>query len=197
MRITRADGSSTESVGGAAFISALACRWSGVSAGVVARVPTRLPDAIAEAFGPGGLDRGGLSADDGPLPTFHIAYDADHRATYTHVDNGLERRLEPADLPPSWRQAPAIHLAAIGADAGPQQRMLAFLREAGFSGRVSAGTYRPLLGRDLDGARALLAGVDLFFGRGRACRRGMRSWEHVYGARASSATPVATRPKFR
>lgn len=162
-QVTHADGSVRDSIGGAAFISALAARWTGASTGVVARVPTVLPAPVAAAFGPGGLDRRGLRTDSGTLPTFHIAYDADDRATYTRVDNGLEHRLVPQDLPEGWQSADTIHLAPIGEEAGPQLRILEALRSVGATARISAGTYRRMVERDLASAQALMAGVDVFF----------------------------------
>lgn len=162
-RVTLADGARSDSVGGAAFISALAARWAGAPTGVVARVPSALPEGIARVFGPGGLHRGGLRPAEGALPSFHIRYDADHRSTYTHVDNGLEGSLLPEDIPAAWRAAPHLHLAPIGEDAKPQLAMLAALRGWGVPGSISAGTYRRMVALDLDGARALLAAVDLFF----------------------------------
>ncbi len=161
--VTQADGTVSQSVGGAAFISALAARWSGASVGIVARVPPQLPAPIAAVFGPGGLHRGGLSPEEGALPTFRIRYDAEHRATYTHVDNGLEHRLQPEHVPEAWLTARHLHLAPIGEHARPQLQMLKALRARGASGILSAGTYRRMLAIDLDGARELLAGVDLFF----------------------------------
>jgi len=161
-RLTR-DGRTREAIGGAAFISALAARSSGTSVGIVARVPPQLPDPIASCFGPGGLDRRGLVSEGGALPTFHIRYDEGDRATYTHVDNGLEDQLCAADLPDEWLGAPWVHLAAIGVDASRQLAFLDALRARGFGGQVSAGTYRRMIIQNPGAARALLARSDLFF----------------------------------
>ena len=136
-RVTLADGARSDSVGGAAFISALAARWAGAPTGVVARVPSALPEEIARVFGPGGLHRGGLRPADGALPSFHIRYDADHRSTYTHVDNGLEGSLLPEDIPRAWRAAPHLHLAPSAAPllsaalAGGAVGLRRLTREAG------------------------------------------------------------------
>lgn len=152
-----------DSIGGAAFLSALAARWTGATVGLVARVPTRLPDAIAVVFGPGGLDRRGLRTVDAPLPSFHISYDAEDRATYTHVDNGAEAGLSIHDLPTAWLGAAHIHLAAIGPTATAQLEAVDTLRSQGHTGPISAGTYPGMLQSDLPGTRRLLVSVDLFF----------------------------------
>jgi len=161
-RLTRG-GKTRDAIGGAAFISALAARAAGATTGIVARVPTVLPDAIARVFGPGGVDRGGLVCADGALPTFHITYDGSDRASYTHVDNGLEAQLTAEDVPQHWLEAPFFHLAAIGEDASRQLMFLEGIRSRGFSGRVSAGTYRRMILRNPDAAAALMEKSDLFF----------------------------------
>ena len=53
-------GGSHSTIGGSGFITALAGRLTGISVGLVARVPHTLPDQIAAAFRPGGLDPSGL-----------------------------------------------------------------------------------------------------------------------------------------
>ena len=107
--------------------------------------------------------RAGLRTTDGRLPSFRIVYDAEDRAQYTHVDNGLESDLCAADLPESWLGTPWLHLAAIGEDASKQLRMLVELRQRGFRGQISAGIYRRMIDKDIDSARVLLADSDLFF----------------------------------
>jgi sugar/nucleoside kinase (ribokinase family) len=161
-RLTRG-GATREAIGGAAFISALAARAGGADVGIVARVPPLLPASIAQTFGPGGLAREGLVPADGALPTFHILYDEADRATYTHLDNGLEDQLCAADLPASWLMAPWVHLAAIGEDANRQLAFLDGLESRGFSGKISAGTYRRMIERNPEAARTLMSRSDLFF----------------------------------
>ena len=161
-RLTR-EGSTLEAIGGAAFISALAARAAGAETGIVARIPPILPDEVARVFGPGGLDRRGLVHENGSLPAFHITYDEADRASYTHVDNGLEEKLCAADFPQAWLEVPVVHLAAIGEDAQRQLTMLEGLRSRGFKGRISAGTYRRMILLNPEAARRLLRLSDLFF----------------------------------
>ncbi len=161
-RVTRM-GVTTETIGGAAFISAMAACAAGASVGLVARVPPVLPHEVARVFGPGGLHRGGLSTDDGALPTFVLDYDADEHATYTRFSHGLEARLSPDDLPAPWLAAQHIHIAAIGPTAAPQRRWVAALRARGFAGTISAGTFSAMVEDDVEGVRALVTAVDLFF----------------------------------
>ena len=61
-------GDSHSTIGGSGFITALAGRLAGISVGLVARVPHTLPDQIAAAFRPGGIDPSGLVPVDGSLP---------------------------------------------------------------------------------------------------------------------------------
>ena len=149
--------------GGAAFITALAAQAAGARVGLVARVPPFLPGQIPLVFGPGGLDRGGLLTADGALPSFRITYDAEHRATYSVVEPGMESALSAADVPEAWLSAPWLHVAAIGGDAAQQLAMATGLRARGYRGRLSAGTFRRMVAQQPEVTCALLAMSDLFF----------------------------------
>lgn len=149
-------GQSLPTVGGSGFITAVAARLAGVSVGLVARVPQRLPPDIAAAFHPGGVDPGGLTVVDGPLPGFHISYDEAERATYLEIASGREADLRGADLPRRWLTAAWIHIGPLAATTAIQIRLLKELRARSYSGGVSAGTF----GRAADSEPALVR--DLF-----------------------------------
>ena len=101
---------------------------------------------------------------DGALPSFQITYDDAHRATYGHMDYGVELGLSADDYPEAWLQGPSlVHIASIGGSAAQQLAFLAGLRDRGYAGRLSAGTYRLLIERDLEGALSMLAESDVFF----------------------------------
>ena len=157
----------TEVTGGAAYISALACRWAGATAGIVARVPPLLPASTAAVFGPGGLHRGGLQASDGELPGFTITYDDTDRATYSDMRMGLETGLRGKDLPPAWATPGCqwIHIAGIGASSRQQWESLQDLRRLypAWNGTLSAGTCRAMIEADPETSRKLLETVDVFF----------------------------------
>jgi sugar/nucleoside kinase (ribokinase family) len=158
------DGAARQAAGGAAFISALAARAAGEEVGLVARVPTALAVPIAGAFGPGGLHRGGLVTSDAALPSFRIAYDADFRATYTGIDVGAEGALTAEDFPEAWlSRVRWVHIASIGGDADQQLRFATGLRDRGYRGQLSAGTYRRMVVAKPDVTRALLMRSDIFF----------------------------------
>jgi len=160
-------GTTQEVTGGAAFISALACRWAGASTGVVARVPTVLPTTAEAVFGEGGLNRGGLTCADGALPGFTITYDTDDRATYSQMRMGLETDLCAADIPEGWMTAACswIHIAGIGASPAQQWTMLNNLRARfpEWCGTISVGTCRAMIEADREHTLQLLGAADVFF----------------------------------
>ena len=157
----RGDAHST--IGGSGFITALAGRLTGISVGLVARVPRTLPDQIATAFGPGGLDPGGLVPVDGSLPAFHIVYDNDEAATYVDVELGEEPRLRGTDVPRRWLTADWIHVGPLGASARVQLRFVEDLIDRGYEGGLSAGTFIGLAISDPVTVRELFDTVDVAF----------------------------------
>ena len=156
-----------EVTGGAAFISALACRWAGARTGIVARVPPLLPATAADVFGEGGLHRAGLRCAEGELPGFTITYDADDRATYTQMSMGMEADLSAADIPAEWMSADCawVHLAGIGASAAQQWSVLSALRVRfpQWDGTISVGTCRAMIESDPAHTLKLLEAADVFF----------------------------------
>lgn len=156
-------GDSHSTIGGSGFITALAGRLTGVSVGLIARVPHTLPDQIAAAFRPGGLDPGGLVPVGGALPAFHIAYDNSESATYVDVELGEEPRIRGADVPRRWLTADWIHVGPLGASARVQLRFIEDLIERGYEGGLSAGTFIGLAISDPKTVRELFDAVDIAF----------------------------------
>jgi len=156
-------GESHATIGGSGFITALAGRLTGVSVGLVARVPQDLPDQIAAAFRPGGLDPGGLVPVDGSLPGFHIAYDHEETATYLDVELGEEAHIRGADIPRRWLTADWIHVGPLGASAVVQLRFVEELTDRGYEGGLSAGTFIGLALSDPETVRELFDTVDVGF----------------------------------
>ncbi len=151
-------------VGGAAFITALSARTAGLEVGLVARLPREIPDEIAAVFGPGGLKRPNLPRPRGDLPRFVIGYDQEQRAEYGSFEPGVERGICAADVPTNWLdQAALVHVAALGETAARQHGVIQGLREAGYTGLISAGTGLLLARREPEGCRNLAATCDLFF----------------------------------
>ncbi len=150
--------------GGAAFITALAARSAGAKAGLVARVPPAMPEEIARVFGPGGIDRAGITTADGTLASFLITYDEDFKASYEGVASGLEAGLGPDDIPGQWlEEARWLHVAAVAGSAEVQLRILRGARDRGFDGGISTGTYPRLVVNEPDAGRTLAREADLFF----------------------------------
>ena len=155
-------------VGGAAFITAVAARVSGARAGLVARVPRELPRDVARAFAPGGLERAGLCQSAGLLPSFQIAYDSGHNASYGDFDPGLEIEVCSGDFPEEWLDGVRIvHLASLAGDARAQLRFLDGLRTRGYRGLVSVGTYQRMVEGQPELVGELLLRSDFFFCNGR------------------------------
>jgi sugar/nucleoside kinase (ribokinase family) len=152
-----------DAVGGAAWITALAARVAGASVGLLATVPPRLPGAIARCFGPGGIDRGGLVVVPGELPSFHIVYDGAQEAAYVAARAGVEDALSAADLPQPWLSARLIHVASLGGSTVHQLRFVDDLRERGYVGMVSAGTYPRAVAEEPERVGELLLRSDFFF----------------------------------
>jgi sugar/nucleoside kinase (ribokinase family) len=151
-------------VGGAAFITALAAKVCGARAGLVARVPRTIPADVARAFAPGGLERAGLQQRDGVLPSFQIAYDAEHNASYGEFDPGLERELCAADFPEQWLAGVrVVHIASLAGDALLQLQFVADLRARGYRGLLSAGTYQRMVEAQPEQVGELLLCSDFFF----------------------------------
>ncbi len=160
-------GRAKEATAGAAFISALAARWVGATAGIVARVPRRLPEEAAKVFGDGGLHRGGLTCADGELPGFRIEYDDEDRATYSLMNVGMERDLCADDIPESWlsHHTDWIHIAGVGASASQQLQILYGIRKHApeWEGILSAGTCRAMIEEDRESTLALMMASQFFF----------------------------------
>ncbi len=156
-------GDSHATIGGSGFITALAGRLTGVSVGLIARVPHALPDQIAAAFRPGGLDPGGLVPVKGSLPGFHIVYDHDETATYLDVELGEEPHIRGADVPRRWLTADWIHVGPLGASAHVQLRFIEELIDRGYEGGLSAGTFIGLAISDPVTVRDLFDTVDVAF----------------------------------
>jgi sugar/nucleoside kinase (ribokinase family) len=156
-------GGSHSTIGGSGFITALAGRLTGVSVGLIARVPRTLPDQIAAAFRPGGLDPGGLVPVGGALPAFHISYDNNESATYLDVELGEEPRIRGADVPRRWLTADWIHVGPLGASARVQLRFIEDLIDRGYKGGLSAGTFIGLAISDPMTVRTLFDVVDIAF----------------------------------
>jgi sugar/nucleoside kinase (ribokinase family) len=156
-------GDSHATIGGSGFITALAGRLTGVSVGLIARVPHTLPDQIAAAFRPGGLDPGGLVPVNGSLPGFHIVYDHDETATYLDVEVGEEPHIRGADVPRRWLTANWIHVGPLGASAQVQMRFVEELIDRGYEGGLSAGTFIGLAISDPVTVRELFDTVDVAF----------------------------------
>ena len=161
------NGAAREVIGGAAFISALAARWAGSTAGIVARIPTALPPEVGAVHGRGGLHRGGLSCHSGSLPSFRIAYDHEDQATYTAIKPGLEAQLCAADIPSHWMGPSCrwLHIAGIGASSAQQLEVMYGIRHRfpTWSGTLSVGTCRAMIEADPDKTRTLLRSADYFF----------------------------------
>jgi len=156
-------GESLSTVGGSGFITAVAARRSGASVGLIARVPRRLPEVIAAAFTPGGVDPGGLVPVDGSLPGFHIAYDNTEAATYLEIKSGEEAAVSAADLPRRWLTTEWIHIGPLAASSENQLRFLEQLLERGYRGGLSAGTFGRAAANEPSLVRDLFERVDVAF----------------------------------
>ena len=156
-------GESLSTVGGSGFITAVAARRSGASVGLIARVPRRLPEVIAGAFTPGGVDPGGLVPVDGSLPGFHIAYDNTEAATYLEIKSGEEAAVSAADLPRRWLTTEWIHIGPLAASSENQLRFLDQLLERGYRGGLSAGTFGRAAANEPSLVRDLFERVDVAF----------------------------------
>ena len=156
-------GESLSTVGGSGFITAVAARRSGASVGLIARVPRRLPGAIAAAFAPGGVDPGGLVPVDGSLPGFHIAYDETEAATYLEIKSGEEAAVNAADLPRRWLTTKWIHIGPLAASSKNQLRFLEQLLGRGYRGGLSAGTFGRAAANEPSLVRDLFERVDVAF----------------------------------
>ncbi len=105
---------------------------------------------------------------EGPLPSFRIAYDAAHNASYGEFDPGLEVEVCSADFPEEWLDGVRIvHLASLAGDARAQLRFLDGLRARGYRGLVSAGTYQRMVEGQPELVGELLLRSDFFFCNGR------------------------------
>jgi sugar/nucleoside kinase (ribokinase family) len=149
--------------GGAGFNTALAARAAGIDVGLVAAIPTHLPREIGSAFGPGGIRREGLIVRDGPLPSFHIAYDDHQIAEYLSVQLEIELTLSAYDVPDAWLAARHLHIGPLGASSRRQLGFVEDIRDRGFSGTLSVGSFHAALDEDRDAARVLVTEAGVFF----------------------------------
>jgi sugar/nucleoside kinase (ribokinase family) len=149
--------------GGAGFNTALAARIGGVDVGLVAAIPTHLPREIGAAFGPGGIRRAGLVVRDGAIASFHITYDDQQDAEYLAAEVSIELTLGPHDVPDPWLAARHLHIGPLGASSRRQLEFAEGIRERGFTGSLSVGSFHADLDEDRDAARALAAIADIVF----------------------------------
>ena len=156
-------GETLSTVGGSGFITAVAARVVGTSAGLVARVPRRIPSRIGVAFAPGAVDAGGLVIVEGTLPGFHISYDNDESATYLTIESGEEADLNALDVPRRWLAAEWVHIGPLAASAAQQLDFLDALRERGYRGGLSAGTFSRAAATEPEVVRDLFDRVDIAF----------------------------------
>ena len=156
-------GETLDTVGGSGFITAVAARLTGTTVGLIARVPRSLPPQIAVAFAPGGVDPGGLVPGARSLPGFHISYDAAENATYLVIDSGDEADVRAADVPRRWLDADWVHVGPLAASAALQLKFVTDLRERGYNGGLSAGTFGRAASTEADVVRELFAAVDVAF----------------------------------
>ena len=156
-------GGEVRAPGGAGFNTALAARAAGIDVGLVAAIPTHLPRGIGVAFGPGGIRRDGLVVRDGPILSFHIAYDEHQDAEYLSADLGIELTLSADDVPDAWLAARHLHVGPLGASSRRQLGFVEGIRGRGFGGSVSIGSFNAALDEDRDAARALVSRADVFF----------------------------------
>ncbi len=152
-----------EAAGGSGFNTALAAHRAGIRAGLVAAIPRDLSRRIAVAFGPGGIDRGGLVVRDGVSPSFHIAYDSDLNADYLDIELGVELTLTADDFPEAWLGVPYVHIGPLGASAKNQLRFAQRLRQRGFRGHLSAGGFLHEIIKEHDTTLELITHCSLFF----------------------------------
>ena len=156
-------GETLSTVGGSGFITSVAARVVGASAGLIARVPRRLPSRIAAAFAPGAVDAGGLVIVDGTLPGFHISYDKDESATYLTIESGEEADVNALDIPRRWLAAEWVHIGPLAASAAQQLDFLDELRGRGYRGGLSAGTFSRAAATESGVVRDLFDRVDIAF----------------------------------
>lgn len=156
-------GDTVDAVGGSAFNTALAARRAGVAVGLVAAIPRDLSRDIAVAFGPGGIDRGGLVMRDGVSPSFHIAYDRDHNADYLAIELGVEMTMSGDDFPDAWLGVPHVHIGPLAASSARQLAFAHRLRQRGFAGHLSAGGFLDEMSDQHDITLELIAQCSLFF----------------------------------
>ena len=149
--------------GGAGFNTALAARAAGIDVGLVAAIPIYLPREIGSAFGPGGIRREGLVVRDGPIPSFHIAYDDEQNADYLAAVLGVELTLGADDVPEAWLTARHVHVGPLGASSRRQLEFVEGVRVRGFGGTLSVGSFVADLDEDRDAAHALVVEAELFF----------------------------------
>ncbi len=149
--------------GGAGFNTALAARAGGIDVGLVAAIPTHLPREIGAAFGPGGIRRAGLVVRDGPIASFHIAYDDLQIAVYLDADVSIELTLQADDVPYPWLEARHVHIGPLGASSHRQLEFAEAIRRRGFSGSLSIGSFHADLDEDRDAARSLVSEVEILF----------------------------------
>ena len=159
----RAGGRQQRLVGGAGFITAVAARAQGARVGLVARVPFTLPETVARAFRPGGLEVGGLRALDGELTGFHIDYDAAGIATYTATEPGLEAGMTADDFPSAWLGVGLVHVSPLGGSATLQREFVRGLRSRGWTGTLSVGTYLRAIEGEREVVQELAEQADLLF----------------------------------
>ena len=157
------DQESTSIVGGAGYLTALSARATGVSVGLVCRVPRTLPELVAAGFAPGRLDAGGLVPTDGSLPSFSIRYDEQFVAEYEAVESGVEHATCASDVPRHWLGAQHVHISPLGGSVGRLVEVAERLRARGFGGTISAGTFPKAVEEERAAVLRLFETVDLAF----------------------------------
>jgi cytidine kinase len=148
--------------GGAALYASLGASLFGVSTGLSSVKGTDYPRAALEALSARGVDLAGLREMDGPGLRTWLLYEGRRRQVIHRLDGPMHAEVspEPEQMPATWREARAFHLAPMPFDV--QRRLLVAL--AGRTGaRLSLDPYAIVREDTLASWRQLLAGVDALF----------------------------------
>jgi sugar/nucleoside kinase (ribokinase family) len=148
--------------GGAALYVSLGASLFGLPSGLSSWRGTDYPRGALDALEARGVDLAGLREMSRPGLRTWLLYEGRRRQVIHRLDGPTHAEVspEPEQIPATWLEAPAFHLAPMPFDV--QRRLLAALgRRAG--ARLSLDPYAIVREDNLESWRHLLAGVDVLF----------------------------------
>jgi len=150
-------------IGGNAVWAALGARLWDSSVGIVTRRGEDFPTAALEELRSLGIALDGVVSVDGPTIRNWVVYEADGTRHWLHrtpPDRYREVAIQASDVPTTWHEARAVHVA--GMSIGAADAVVGELRRRGTQAKITLDTHEDYAGAVRDRVLAVARAVDVF-----------------------------------